>query len=198
MFKTQFFDQNIDPIMKFVISDKHDGGTPSAGTGCVNGEWTSRAAGSAGQLVVYKTFTIGLNMTNQLFDIKNKFYTAAFTKQTPRLSLKLQPYKISQLFFTDTITSAVGTGLTELELYCYIKQSSVLPSEMADKGEFTQTYHKYVIDALTLSGGYGRSSTFLSSGHDSTNDVILCLSTPDVNRKDSCYLKQRYTLFNST
>ena len=55
------------------------------------------------------------------------------------------------------------------------------------------------MDILTLSGGLGSNSTaFLSSGHDSTNDVILCLSVPDENNKDSCYLKQRYTPFNST
>ena len=34
--------------MKFIISDKHDGTTPNAGTGYVNGAWTSRAADSAG------------------------------------------------------------------------------------------------------------------------------------------------------
>lgn len=50
--------------MKFIISDKNDVGTVVAGTGCVNGVWTSRAAGSAGKLIVYKTFTIGLNMVN--------------------------------------------------------------------------------------------------------------------------------------
>ena len=59
-------------------------------------------------------------------------------------------------------------------------------------------YHKYVIDSLTMSGGFGKSSPYLSSGHDSTNDVILCLSLPDLNRKDSTYLKQRFTLFNSS
>lgn len=55
------------------------------------------------------------------------------------------------------------------------------------------------MDTLTLTGGLtSESSPFLSSGHNSTNDVILCLSLPDTNNKDSTYLKQRYTLFNAT
>lgn len=46
------------------------------------------------------------------------------------------------------------------------------------------------MDRLTISGGLTSNSTaFLSSGHDSTNDVILCLSIPDENNKDSTYLK---------
>lgn len=60
-------------------------------------------------------------------------------------------------------------------------------------------YHKYTMDALTLSGGLiNQSTTELSSGHNSTNDVCCCLNIPDVNNKDSTYLKQRYTLFNAT
>ena len=60
-------------------------------------------------------------------------------------------------------------------------------------------YHKYTVDTLTMSGGLGNTSNpYLSSGHDSTNDVILCLSIPDTNKRDSTYLKQRYTLLNST
>ena len=46
------------------------------------------------------------------------------------------------------------------------------------------------MDTLTLAGGImDASTTYLSSGHDSTNDVILCLSLPDTNNKDSTYLK---------
>ena len=52
---------------------------------------------------------------------------------------------------------------------------------------------------MTLTGGLtGTSSSYLTSGHLSTNDVYLCLNIPDENRLDSTYLKQRYTLFNST
>ena len=52
---------------------------------------------------------------------------------------------------------------------------------------------------MTLTGGLtGTSSSYLTSGHLSTNDVYLCLNIPDENKLDSTYLKQRYTLFNST
>jgi hypothetical protein len=41
-----------------------------------------------------------------------------------------------------------------------------------------------------MTGGLGgENNPQLSSGHDSTNDVILCLNTPDVNAKDSMMLK---------
>jgi hypothetical protein len=42
------------------------------------------------------------------------------------------------------------------------------------------------------------SNPYLSSGHQSTNDVLLGLSLADTNNKDSTYLKQRFTLSNST
>ena len=44
------------------------------------GVYTSLAVNTAFNFTFYRTFTIGLNMVNQLFDIHNKFYTAAFTK----------------------------------------------------------------------------------------------------------------------
>ena len=44
----------------------------------------------------------------------------------------------------------------------------------------------------------GNNTAYLSSGHNSTNDVILCLNIPDTGNKDSTYLKQRYTLYNAT
>ena len=60
-------------------------------------------------------------------------------------------------------------------------------------------YHKYQMDSLTLNGGLtDKSSMYLSSGHNSSNDVILCLNLPDTNSKDSTYLKQRYTLFTAS
>jgi hypothetical protein len=41
-----------------------------------------------------------------------------------------------------------------------------------------------------MTGGLtGPSNPILSSGHDSTNEVILCLTTPDTNNKDSMLLK---------
>ena len=69
----QFFDQNIDPIMKFVIYDQSV--APAAGV------WTAKANNTAYTYEIYKTYTIALNMVNQIFDIHNKFYTMAFTKQ---------------------------------------------------------------------------------------------------------------------
>jgi len=59
-------------------------------------------------------------------------------------------------------------------------------------------YHKYAMDTLTLNGGFKNSSAYLSSGHNSSNDVILCLNLPDTNELDSTFLKQRYTLFNAS
>ena len=60
--------------MKFVIYDNLTLAPTSAGV------WTSKAVGTAYQYTIYKTFTIAFNMVNQLFDIKNKFYTLAYTR----------------------------------------------------------------------------------------------------------------------
>ena len=43
--------------------------------------YTTAGNGTAFTIVVYKTFVMTLNMVNQLFDIKNKFYTLAYTRQ---------------------------------------------------------------------------------------------------------------------
>ena len=60
-------------------------------------------------------------------------------------------------------------------------------------------FNKYSCDSLTLNGSItGSNTAYLSSGHSSTNDVVLCLNIPDTNNKDSTYLKQRYTLYNAT
>jgi len=46
------------------------------------------------------------------------------------------------------------------------------------------------MDSLTLNGSLGGANTaYLSSGHYSSNDVMLCLSVPDTNSNDSTYLK---------
>ena len=106
---------------------------------------------------------------------------------------------MAKLFFTEDICDKAQTGITELELICYVKSSSSLPTDMNEHGAFVQIYHKYAMDTLTLNGGLtDKSSMYLSSGHNSTNDVVLCLNLPDTNNKDSTYLKQRYTLFNAT
>lgn len=97
---------------------------------------------------------------------------------------------MAKLFFTEDICDKSLTGITELELICYVKSSSALPSDMNDKGAFVQMYHKYAMDSLTLNGGLvDKSSAYLSSGHNSSNDVILCLNLPDTNNKDSTFLK---------
>jgi hypothetical protein len=111
----------------------------------------------------------------------------------------LQPYSFAKLFFTEDICKKSETGISELELYCYVKTSSSLPSDMNAKDAFVQHFNKYTSENLTMSGGLSApSNPILSSGHDSSNDVFLCLNTTDVNNKDSMMLKQRFTLFNST
>jgi hypothetical protein len=60
--------------MRFVIYDQTVAPTTA-------GVWKTKAAGTAYTYTIYKTFTIAFNMINQLFDIHNKFYTLAFTKQ---------------------------------------------------------------------------------------------------------------------
>ena len=74
-----------------------------------------------------------------------------------------------------------------------------MQSDMNDKGQFGERYINYNRDTLTLNGGIsGISNPTLPIGHKSSNDVYACLGLPDVNSFDSTYLKQRYTLFNST
>ena len=42
-----------------------------------------------------------------------------------------------------------------------------------------------MVDNLTLTGGFGDTTAFLSSGHNSTNDVTLCLVSPSETDVDS-------------
>ena len=42
--------------------------------------YTTAGNGTSYTITVFKTFMITLNMVNQLFDVKNKFYTLAFTR----------------------------------------------------------------------------------------------------------------------
>ena len=140
-----------------------------------------------------------MNWINQLFDIQGKFYDFAFTKAKINLQIKLNPYSISKLFFTERITDPATTGIEELELFLYIKKCSTLASDFNQKGQFIKNYNAYNRDSLTLTGSItGISNPSLSIGHKSSNDVFLCLNLPDINKWDSTFLKQRYTLFNST
>jgi hypothetical protein len=50
--------------------------------------------------------------------------------------IKLQPYSFAKLFFTEDICDKLKTGITELELYVYVKTSSSLPSDMQSKDSF--------------------------------------------------------------
>jgi hypothetical protein len=68
--------------MRFVIYNQEV--MPTTG----GGSWTSKADTSDFSYTFYKTFTVALNMVNQLFDIHNKFYTLAFTKQVVQLFIK--------------------------------------------------------------------------------------------------------------
>ena len=43
---------------------------------------------------------------------------------------------MAKLYFTEDICDKALTGITELELFCYVKSSSSLPSDMNDKGAF--------------------------------------------------------------
>ena len=97
---------------------------------------------------------------------------------------------MAKLFFTEDYCKVSETGITEINFNCYLKQTSTLQSQLNTKGAFVQMFNKYCCDSLTLNGGITGSNTApLSSGHSSTNDVILCLNIPDTNNKDSTYLK---------
>ena len=44
---------------------------------------------------------------------------------------------MSKLFFTDKICIPNLTGITDIDLYLYIKTSGTLPSDLQTKGQFT-------------------------------------------------------------
>lgn len=43
---------------------------------------------------------------------------------------------MAKLFFTEDYCDVSKTGISEMELYCYVKTSSTLPSELNEKGAF--------------------------------------------------------------
>ena len=45
---------------------------------------------------------------------------------------------MSKLFFTDKMCYPALTGITDIDLYLYIKTSGTLPSDLQTKGQFTQ------------------------------------------------------------
>ena len=158
--------------------------------------YTTKAVNGDFTYTCYKTFIIPLNWINALFDIEGKFYDFAFTKSDILMELKLQPYEFSRLFFVKKYMSLCG--ITDIELYLYIKTCSTLPTDINQKGHFIKHYNAYYRDTFTMQGGITNdSSSYCTTGHKSTNDVYACLNLPDENEEDSTYLKQRYTLFNS-
>ena len=83
--------------MRFIVYDQAE--EPVLANGKIT--YKAKAVNTDYKYNFYKTFQITLSMVNQLFDLKGIFYDFAFTKAKIILSIKLNPYSISKLFFTE-------------------------------------------------------------------------------------------------
>ena len=94
------------------------------------------------------------------------------------------------MFCNETLFDNTQTGIVEMDLYIYCKESEIIKSQLEEKGNACFNYQKYEVDNITLTNG-GKSAVvqYLSRGHTSSNEVVLGMSLYDVGDTDSTYLK---------
>ena len=51
-----------------------------------------------------------------------------------QVSLKLRPYTLAKLFWNETMLDNTKTGITELDMYVWCKESEVVQSQLSEKG----------------------------------------------------------------
>ncbi|CAL6050467.1 Conserved_hypothetical protein [Hexamita inflata] len=154
-----------------------------------------------------KTYTIPLNVVNQIFDSTNTYPLSVLGYEQIRLNLFMQQGKMASIFGTSILLDEEQTGIVELELVLVSKDSEYVKSELNSKDGFSYHYMKFDRELLPSIDQTLSSHRILNRGHQSTADVVIGINISDENfeytRKDgqkvrdSMYLKQRFTPFNS-
>ncbi|CAL6065625.1 Conserved_hypothetical protein [Hexamita inflata] len=142
-----------------------------------------------------KTYTIPLNVTNQIFDSTNTFPLSVLGYEQIRLNLYLQAHYMNKIFGTDVLLDKTDTGIIDLELVLVSKDSDIVKAELNSKDGFSYHYMKFDRELLPSIDQSLSVHRLLNRGHQSTADVIVGLNLSDENKDDSMYLKQRFTPF---
>ncbi|CAL6043843.1 Conserved_hypothetical protein [Hexamita inflata] len=142
-----------------------------------------------------KTYTIPLNVTNQIFDSTNTFPLSVLGYEQIRLNLYLQAHYMNKIFGTDALLDKTDTGIIDLELVLVSKDSDIVKAELNSKDGFSYHYMKFDRELLPSIDQSLSVHRLLNRGHQSTADVIVGLNLSDENKDDSMYLKQRFTPF---
>ncbi|CAL6005048.1 Conserved_hypothetical protein [Hexamita inflata] len=142
-----------------------------------------------------KTYTIPLNVTNQIFDSTNTFPLSVLGYEQIRLNLYLQAHYMNKIFGTKTLLDEEQTGIIDLELVLVSKDSDIVKAELNSKDGFSYHYMKFDRELLPSIDQSLSVHRLLNRGHQSTADVIVGLNLSDENKDDSMYLKQRFTPF---
>ncbi|CAL6075160.1 Conserved_hypothetical protein [Hexamita inflata] len=153
-----------------------------------------------------KTYTIPLNVINQIFDSTNTFPLSVLGYEQIRLNLFMQQSKMAAIFGTTNLLNEKETGIIDLELVLVSKDSEYVKSELNSKDGFSYHYMKFDRELLPSIDQTLSSHRLLNRGHQSTADVIIGINISDENFtydltdgskvNDSMYLKQRFTPFN--
>ncbi|CAL6008918.1 Conserved_hypothetical protein [Hexamita inflata] len=169
---------------KYLNEYKIDKGTP--------------ATGDVKSSVTYyftKTYSIPLNVTNQIFDSTNTFPLSVLGYEQIRLNLYLQAHYMNKIFGTEALLDKTDTGIIDLELVLVSKDSDIVKAELNSKDGFSYHYMKFDRELLPSIDQSLSVHRLLNRGHQSTADVIVGLNLSDENKDDSMYLKQRFTPF---
>ncbi|CAL6008980.1 Conserved_hypothetical protein [Hexamita inflata] len=142
-----------------------------------------------------KTYSIPLNVTNQIFDSTNTFPLSVLGYEQIRLNLYLQAHYMNKIFGTKTLLDEEQTGIIDLELVLVSKDSDIVKAELNSKDGFSYHYMKFDRELLPSIDQSLSVHRLLNRGHQSTADVIVGLNLSDENKDDSMYLKQRFTPF---
>ncbi|CAL6009730.1 Conserved_hypothetical protein [Hexamita inflata] len=143
-----------------------------------------------------KTYTIPLNVVNQIFDSTNTFPLSVLGYEQIRLNLFLQQNYMAKIFGTTDLLVQDKTGIIDLELVLVSKDSEYVKSELNSKDGFSYHYMKFDRELLPSIDKTLSSHRLLNRGHQSTADVIIGINLSDEDQTDSMYLKQRFTPFS--
>ncbi|CAL6039007.1 Conserved_hypothetical protein [Hexamita inflata] len=143
-----------------------------------------------------KTYTIPLNVANQIFDSTNTFPLSVLGYEQIRFNLFLQQNYMAKIFGTTDLLVQDETGIVDLELVLVSKDSEYVKSELNSKDGFSYHYMKFDRELLPSIDKTLSSHRLLNRGHQSTADVVIGINLSDEDQTDSMYLKQRFTPFS--
>ncbi|CAL5977904.1 Conserved_hypothetical protein [Hexamita inflata] len=166
-------------------------------TELIKGAKPTNAADSQVTFLFNKTFTIPLNILNQVLDADIVFPLNVLGGTEIKLNFYLLKDYIYRVFGQEDYLDSKLTGIIALELVTVTKDSTSVKAELNDKDGFSHVYKRYEYTQLPTDNTYAQTNRVIYSGHISTADICIGLCINDTNQKDSLYLKQRYTMFTA-